>query len=101
MKLRSKKCNCCGAKLVYNNTTYKYDCEYCGASYETEKGNGELDPRVELTPDDLKKVEKRMQTATNQTNAFVKLFTIIFFVIFLLSIVSFFIIFTINTRMMF
>ena len=31
------KCPSCGANVKFNPTTQKWDCEYCGNSYEIEE----------------------------------------------------------------
>ena len=93
MNLKSKTCSSCGARLIYNHDKHKYECEYCGASYTNEKDTGEPNPRVELTPDDLKQVTHNMKSAMNASNVFMKVFGIVVFVIFALSIISFFITF--------
>lgn len=89
MNLKSKKCASCGARLTYNSSKHRYECEYCGASYVDEKNNGEPDPRVELTPDDLKKVTSNMKSAMNNSNVFIKIVGIIVFSIFAITIFSF------------
>ena len=89
MNLKVKKCNSCGARLTYNSSKHRYECEYCGASYVSEKNNGEPDPRVELTPDDLKKVTSNMKSAMNNSNFFIKIVGIIIFSIFAITILSF------------
>jgi DNA-directed RNA polymerase subunit RPC12/RpoP len=56
MEVKQIKCPSCGANLEYNYKKHSYTCDYCGASFIDEKDDKTHNPRVELTPDDLKKV---------------------------------------------
>lgn len=91
MDVKEIKCPSCGANLTYNSKKHRYECEYCKTTFIDQKDDNTPDPRVELTPDDLKIVKKHVTSQSN--NIFVKVFLSLFIVTFVIGIVIFFIAF--------
>lgn len=90
MEVKHIKCPSCGANLEYNYKKHSYTCSYCGASFIDEKDNNTHNPRVELTPDDLKQVatENKIQDQHSR-RIFITIFMVVVTIIFI-NIIAFF-----------
>ena len=61
MEMKRVKCPGCGANLSYNYKKHSYTCEYCSSTFVDPGDDKTHNPRVELTPDDLKKVAQQTE----------------------------------------
>lgn len=84
MKVKHIKCPSCGASLDYNYKQHSYKCEYCDSLFVDENDDKTHNPRVELTPDELKRVSAPI---TNNSGKSAKIavvivaFVIMFFIL--------------------
>ena len=89
MEIKKIKCVNCGANLIYNSKKHQYECEYCKAIFIDEKDDDSPNPRVELTPADLKMLPKHFKN--HYASPVIIIIFIIFFIIFSLRFSAFFI----------
>ena len=89
MEVKHVKCPGCGASLDYNYKLRSYKCEYCGSTFIDEKDDKTHNPRVELTPDDLKKVDQQSYNSVGNFKHAGLVVTIVMLLFFLIPIIVF------------
>ena len=88
--MKDNKCPNCGANLAYDKKSHRYACEYCKSAFIVKNEDPtSSDPRVELTPDDLKRVDEVFKNTSSHVSGAIVLVVIITIISFFLPIIAF------------
>lgn len=60
MNLKGRKCPNCGGEMKFDNRKHVYQCEYCSSVFKDESTYNKGNPRVEIDPQELDDVRKRV-----------------------------------------
>ena len=93
MQFKNNKCPNCGANITYDEKLHQHKCIYCNSIFVDKDREKKADPRVELTPDDLKRVSIGSGVNSNVTKGAavaIIIITVITFFGFVFGMIAFF-----------